>query len=94
MVTPDRPQLGAFYHVDHEKWQPVYDYWGDATVYHQIQHMHAVKKTIVEELVVSASPDWWCNYCQSKGVCPVMGEGDWKSVFARLETATKLETPE
>ena len=86
--------IGFFWHVDHGKAQHVDGYYGDETVEQWLWRTDALKKIVVESQLPVYSPDWYCNYCQAKQVCPVKGNGSHDEVGILIQRATLLTEPD
>lgn len=90
---PHQWLVGAFFHAAAEKWQWVPDYVGDEVVETWIRRTHQAKIDTLEIGPVYA-PDWWCNYCTSRSVCPVMGDGSNEDIELRLTSAQTIDQPQ
>jgi len=76
--------VGRFWHADHFKDEPVFDYYGDTVIDTWIKRTHDAKMAMLDHGAVF-SPDWYCRYCPSADVCPVRGNGSFEDIGNRLE---------
>jgi hypothetical protein len=94
----DSKAVGWFHHLDHDKIQVVEPYLGHTVVRHWLEAAAAAKVDLVEEGNIVASPDWYCNYCPVKDLCPVLSDDaekakSWVQILGRLETAERIPSP-
>jgi len=85
--------VGRFWHCEHEKDQPVFDYVGDQVVENWICRTAKAKAALLDSQRPVYNPGWVCRFCPSKQHCPVMGGGDVKSIGNRLAEADVIYAP-
>ena len=77
--------VGRFFHVDHFKDEPVFDYYGDTVIDTWIKRTHDTKMAMLDH-GPAFSPDWYCKYCPARQACPLRGDGSFKDIGNRLDS--------
>ena len=101
--TPGSPVEGVpaedvgmwFHHLAHSKLQPADPYPGDEYMRRLLSYSQRQRALIHEDGYAPCKPGWYCNYCQSKEICPVVGNGDLTKIIADAKLApAELARPE
>lgn len=72
------PAFGFFYHLEHEKLQPVEEYDADEVIWVITDSQRTKKETPIQ-----AIPSWKCDWCVGRSVCPAWQEDDADAEAAR-----------
>ena len=84
-----------FHHLAFSKLQPADRYPGDDYMRRLLEYSQRQRALIHEDGFAPCKPDWYCNYCQSKDICPVVGNGDLTQIIADAKLApAELARPE
>ena len=101
--TPGSPLEGVeaedvgmwFHHLAFSKLQQADPYPGDDYMLRVLEYSQRQRALIAEDGFAPCKPDWYCNYCQSKSICPVVGTGDLTKIIADAKMApAELVRPE
>ena len=91
----DQQWLGAFFHCEAQKLQVVSPYIGDEQVEAWIAGMFALKNQMLDSGSPIYNPDWWCNYCQARDLCPANGGSEsYEQVALTIKGAEVLTIPQ
>jgi hypothetical protein len=92
-IIPDYASFhGAFFHLAQGKVQKADPYPGDDVIEAMIQYVEGMKG-LMRDGKVLFRPDWWCNTCRAKSVCPIEGQGNLEEVQRKLKKAQWLQEP-
>lgn len=93
--TPGGPLYGVkpemvgmwYHHLAFSKLQPADRYPGDDYMRKLLIYSDLQRQLIHSEGFAPAKPDWYCNYCQSKMRCPVVGTGNLTTIMEDAKIA-------
>jgi len=101
--TPGSPLVGVgpeaigmyFHHIAFSKLQEAEAYPGDDYIDALLYYSREQRHIIHEGGFAPCNTDWYCNYCQSQPICPIMGQGDLHTIAEAAKVApAELARPE